>query len=146
MTATENIEDSEKINLQVSGNSGQPSVMVIPIVQETVELDKQTIVTGKILISKKVTEHQTEVAIPLISETYEINRIPVNQVVLTQPEIRHEGNTMIVPVVKEVLVTEKRFEIVEELHITKRITEKTETQHVTLRQEEVQIERTSVTG
>ncbi len=146
MTAIENIEDAAKIILPVADNNMQPSVTVIPVVHESFELGKETVETNKIRISKKVTEQQTEVAIPLTSEAYEINRVPINQVVLNPPEIRHEGDTMIIPVVKEVLIVEKRFEIIEEIHIIKRITEKTETQYINLRQEEVQIERTPVTG
>jgi stress response protein YsnF len=48
---------------------------------------------------------------------------------------------MIIPVVREVLVVEKRLLLVEELHVTKTQVQKQETQHITLRKEEVIVER-----
>ena len=143
-TGNENLEDINSPLLQVSADQHE-AVTTIPVVQETFELSKETIETGKVSIFKKVTEQQTDVNIPLTTETYEVNRVPVNLVVATPPAAtRYEGDTMIISVIKEVLVVEKRYEIVEEVHITKRTTEKTETQHITLRQEEVQVERTPV--
>lgn len=146
MMDNENLEEKNSQLLQQVSADQHEVVRTIPIVQETFELGKETIETNKIRISKKVTEHQTDVNIPLISEAYEVNRVPINQVVAAPPAAtRQEGDTMIVSVIKEVLVVEKRYEIIEEIHITKRTTEKTETQHISLRQEEVHIERTPVT-
>ncbi|EJF10623.1 hypothetical protein O71_07896 [Pontibacter sp. BAB1700] len=48
---------------------------------------------------------------------------------------------MIIPVLKEVLVVEKRLLVVEEIHVTKRRTEEHDTQHVELRREEIRVER-----
>jgi uncharacterized protein (TIGR02271 family) len=116
----------------------------IPVIRETLEVSKQTVETGKIHISKTVNEQQETINVPLQSKQYEVVRIPVGQRVETlPPAVRYEGDIMIVSVVKEVLVVEKKYELVEELHITKRITETTETQTVTLRTEQVSIERTS---
>jgi stress response protein YsnF len=55
--------------------------------------------------------------------------------------MRNEGDTTIIPVLREVVVVQKRYEIVEEIRITKRKTERTDSQQVTLRKEEVHIER-----
>jgi uncharacterized protein (TIGR02271 family) len=118
---------------------------VIPVIRETLEVGRQKVETGKIHISKTVNERQETINIPLQSEQYEVVRLPVGQRVETlPPAIRYEGDTMIVSVVKEILVVEKKYELVEELHITKRITNTTETQTVTLRTEEVNTERTPV--
>jgi len=51
---------------------------------------------------------------------------------------------MIIPVLKEVAVIEKRVMLVEEIHVTKLKTEKTETQEVAVRKEEVNIKRTEL--
>jgi uncharacterized protein (TIGR02271 family) len=145
MIGTENIDAQErKIANDAIGNQ-QQVVSTIPIVQETFQVRKEVVETNKIHISKKITEHQTDVDIPLITEEYDIVRVPINQVVAKQPEaMRQQGDTMIISVVKEVLVVEKKYEIIEEVHITKKVTEKSETQHIILRQEEVHIEKTPV--
>lgn len=120
------------------------ATQVIPVMQEQVTVGKRTVETGKLRISKKVTEDQTSVSIPLVHEEYQVERVPVNQVVDTPPPaMRYEGDTTIIPVLREVLVVQKRYEITEEIRITKRRTENTETQNVALRKEEVTIERTA---
>jgi uncharacterized protein (TIGR02271 family) len=93
-------------------------------------------------ISKKVSEQQTSVSLPLIHEQFDVERVPVNKVVDTPPPaMRYEGDTTIIPVLREVMVVQKHYEIVEEIRITKRKTETTDTQQVSLRKEEVQVER-----
>lgn len=115
---------------------------VIPVVEEQVTVSKQVIETGKVLISKKVSEQQTSVSLPLMREQYDVERVPVNEVVDTPPPaMRYEGDTTIIPVLREVMVVQKRYEILEEIRITKRKTESIDTQQVSLRKEEVNIER-----
>jgi uncharacterized protein (TIGR02271 family) len=115
---------------------------VIPVVQEQVTVSKRVIETGKVRISKKVSEQQTSVSIPLVREQYDVERVPVNEVVDTPPPaMRYEGDTTIIPVLREVMVVQKRYEIVEEIRITKRKTESTDIQQVSLRKEEVFIDR-----
>jgi stress response protein YsnF len=52
---------------------------------------------------------------------------------------------MVIPVVREVLVVEKRYEILEEVLIRKTVTEIPNQQQVTLKRESVDITRTSST-
>ena len=125
------------------GDVADDNARVIPVMQEQVTVGKRMVETGKLRISKKVTEDQTSVSIPLVQEQYDVERVPVNQVVDTPPAaMRYEGDTTIIPVLREVLVVQKRYEIIEEIRITKHRSENTETQNVTLRKEDVQIERT----
>src|SRR6476661_6041401 len=96
---------------QQAAEAGQ----VIPVLQEQVTVGKRLVETGKVHISKKVTEDQTTVSIPLMQEAYDVERVPVNQVVDTPPPaLRYEGETAIIPVLREVLVVQKRYEITEE--------------------------------
>jgi uncharacterized protein (TIGR02271 family) len=114
----------------------------IPVIEEQVRVSKRMVETGKVHISKKVTEQQTSVSLPLVHEQFDVERVPVNQVVDTPPPaMRYEGDTTIIPVLREVMVVQKRYEIMEEIRITKRKTETTDTQQVSLRKEEVQVER-----
>jgi stress response protein YsnF len=55
--------------------------------------------------------------------------------------IRQEGDTMIVPILEEVLVVEKRLMLKEELRITTMRRTASEPQHFTLRSEEAIVER-----
>lgn len=114
---------------------------VVPVVVEELLVGKRTVETGKVRIHKTVREHAETVDEPLMREEVNIERVPVNQFVDQPVEVRHDGDTMIVPVLEEVLVVEKRLMLKEELHITRRRTEHHEPQQVTVRREEVNIER-----
>lgn len=59
----------------------------------------------------------------------------------TAPSIRYEGDTMIIPVIKEVIIIEKKLLLIEEVYITKHINTTIEQTNVMLREEEVIVER-----
>jgi uncharacterized protein (TIGR02271 family) len=133
------IQDSE-----TERSHTQRSDVVIPVVEENAVIGKEVIETGKIRIRKTVTEDTAVVNLPVINESYDITRVPVNAVHETPPPaVRYEGDTMIIPVVKEVTVMVKRYEVVEEVRITKKLTETPMMQEIKLRREHVDIERSS---
>jgi len=88
-----------------------------------------------------VHEREEIVDEPLIREEVQIKRVPVNRVVDGPVPVKHIGNTMIISLLEEVLVVEKRLMLKEELHITKGEVETYKPQRVTLRSEEAVVER-----
>jgi len=65
-----------------------------------------------------------------------------SQIVEKAPEaVRYEGDTIIIPVLKEIAVVEKKILLVEEIRVTKTITHSEQKEEVTLRKEEINIER-----
>lgn len=120
--------------------NGEGSV-VIPVIAEEVQIDTRVVETGTVRIAKTVDTRQETISQPLMREELRVERVPVNRVVQEATPIRYEGETMIVPLLEEVLFVEKRLVLKEELHITlrKNVTEHTET--VMLRREDARIER-----
>lgn len=103
---------------------------------------KRVVETGRVLIQKHVTEHQEHVSVPLNHDEVHVDRVLINRYVDVPPEaVRYEGDTMIISVLEEVVVVEKRLMLVEELHVTKRQIQTEEMQQVTLRKEEVTVTR-----
>jgi uncharacterized protein (TIGR02271 family) len=136
------IQQSHKDKNAVSAAKTVVESATIPLIEEQVRISKELVESGKVRISKKVTEHEESVNMHLMHEKTHIERVPVNKYVETAPPpVRYEGETMIIPVLKEVLVTEKRLMLVEELRVTKQQIETEENQKVTLRKEEIDIER-----
>lgn len=120
------------------------SATVLPVIQEHMVVTKEVVETGKVHIRKRVTEEEATINLPLIQEGYQIERVPGKKDLLTQhPPIRHEGENMIIPVVREVLVVEKRYEVMEEVHVIKTKTEVPHLQQITLLKETVDIQRTT---
>jgi len=119
--------------------------LVIPIVQEEAFLDKRVVESGKVRISKRVSEHEELIDEPLFREEVTVERVPVNQYVDQPPQVRHEGDVMIIPVVQEQLVMQKRLVLVEELRVRKQVVEIHQPQSVTLRREEIDVRRITET-
>lgn len=131
-------------NRQISEDESMPNDSItIPSIAETAQVEKKTVETGKVIITKQVHEREETVDLPLLHEEVEVNYVAVNRVVDEPPSIRYEADTMIIPVLEEVLVVEKRLMLKEEIYITKRRTEVHSPETVTLRHEDIQVERTS---
>src|ERR671913_2526813 len=114
----------------------------IPVMEEQLRVEKKVVETGKVQVSKRVTEQESTVTLPVMEETYDIERVPINQVVEKAPApVRYEGDTMIIPVLREVLVVQKHYEIVEEIRLTKQTQQRQQTEQVTLLKEEVTVNR-----
>jgi len=127
-------------------DAAQPTVQnSIPVIEEQAHIEKKVIETGKVHVSKVVYEDVDRFTVPTTEEHIGVERVAKNTLVdVAPPPVRHEGDVMIVPVLKEVAVVEKRIMLVEELRVTTTKTEKTQTHEVTLRKEEVKIERTKL--
>lgn len=116
-------------------------VQVIPLAEETMTVGKREMETGRVRFRTQVTERIETIDQPLLRTEVSTRRVEVNQFVDTAPAVRYEGDTMIVPILEEVLVIEKRLRVKEEVYITQVQTEHHEPQTVTLRTETLVEER-----
>jgi uncharacterized protein (TIGR02271 family) len=117
-------------------------VEVIPVIQETIRVEKREFESGRVVVHKTVVERDEDVEILLRQQDLNVERVPIGRVVQEAPQTRQEGDTLIVPILEEVLVVEKRLVLKEELHIRKQSSERTEHQTVRLRSEQVDIQQT----
>jgi uncharacterized protein (TIGR02271 family) len=117
---------------------------VIPVMEEELRVGKRVVETGRVRVTKTVHEREEVVDEPLLREEYDVERVPVDAFVDAPVGPRYEGETLVVPVLEEVLVVEKRLVVREELRITRRRTEEHRPQRVTLLSEEVSVERAGV--
>ncbi len=115
--------------------------LVVPVVHEVLDVQKRRVESGRVRVTKVVHEHEEVVAEPLLREEVEVERVAINRAVDGPVAIRHEGDVMIVPILEEVLVVEKRLVLKEELHIRRRRVEESHPQRVVLRTEEATVER-----
>jgi uncharacterized protein (TIGR02271 family) len=138
---------AESANAEAQQQQTQPpadqAAIVVPVIQEQVTFDKKIVETGKVRISKRVSQHEELIDVPILREQVSVERVPFNQVVEAAPQIRHEGDTMIIPIVEEQVFYQKRLVLVEELRVRKQIIEEHNPQQITLMKEEVEINRTT---
>lgn len=115
--------------------------LVIPVLNEEaqVRIERTPIATVRV---QKMVEHRNEtVQTSLVDEQVKVERRPMNQVVEELPTVRHEGDTMIIPVVEERLIVQKQYVLTEEIHITTTRHTQHTNQTFTLRREAVSVER-----
>jgi uncharacterized protein (TIGR02271 family) len=89
----------------------------IPLVQERLTLDKRSVETGRVRIHTVVDEKLVRVAEDLERDDVTIERVAVNAEVTEAPRTREENGVLIVPILEEVVVVEKRLFLKEELHV-----------------------------
>lgn len=114
---------------------------IIPVMEETLTVDKRTVETGKVMLHKTVQEFAQTVEEVLAVRSYAVERITLNQKVPAIPEARREGATTIYPVVEERLVLAKELVLVEEIRVTEQTTQRRDVQTVMLQREQVDVER-----
>ena len=125
-----------------SGPPLEPTpALVIPVIAETLRVEKLTEETGRVVLHKTVQTTIEAVDVPLRQEAVHVQRVAVNRYVDEAPAVRYEGDTMIVPVLREEMVVTKRLLLVEELHVHTQVLLTHAPQTVELRREEVTYER-----
>jgi len=113
----------------------------IPVLNEDLKVGLAKVETGRVRASKKVHEEDLIVSGPLTNDELSIERVPLNTYVEVAPEVRYEGDTMIIPVLEEEVVVQTRLKLVEEVRITRRQVERNVEHPLTPRKEEIVIDR-----
>ena len=118
----------------------------IPAVQEALEVGRRTVETGRVRIRKEIATRNVQVDAPLVQEHVVIERVPVDREVDRDapPAVREEDGVLVVPVLEEVLVVERRLVLKEELRVTRLREESRVVQDVPLAEERVIVERVDV--
>lgn len=114
---------------------------VIPVIQEEAHITAQTTERGSVRITKRVHTQEETVDTPLRQERIEVERVPVERIVESPVAMHYDGDTLVIPVMEEVLVVEKRLLLKEEVRVTKYVGETQHQETVTVRAEEVAVER-----
>ena len=115
----------------------------IPVLEETLRVDKIVAEADRVFIRTSVLERTEYANLELHSGEAIIERVPLDLLVDAPPAIRQEGDTIIVPVIEEIMVVEKRLLLKEEIHIRRQQVVQHIRQPVRLRSEEVSLERQS---
>ncbi|SNS12566.1 conserved domain-containing protein [Noviherbaspirillum humi] len=126
-----------------NGDEGRMAQVTFPVMQEKIQIDKRLVDTGRgIRLKKTVAEKEELVDEALLRDEISVERVAVNRVVddAQLPQARYEGDTLIVPVLEEVLVLQKQTLLKEEVRITRRPQEYHAPQRIVLRREQIDIE------
>ncbi len=89
----------------------------IPLLAEEIDVAKHVYETGKVRVSTRITTEELIARETLQRHTADVQRFAFDIELAHEPQVREESGVLIVPVVEERLVIEKRLFLVEELHI-----------------------------
>ncbi len=148
LPATRRPAESVEMDLRAAGEAQGSStaeangetLIVLPVTQEELQVHKRQVDAGGVRVTTHVEREERLVDEPGYVEEIEVTRTPLNQVVESAPEPRHEGDDLVIPILEEVLVVEKRLVVKEELRISKRRREIRNPQRVTLRRLDAAVE------
>jgi len=118
--------------------------ITVPVIREELHVSKRMVDSGRgVRVNKAVKMHEQTVDEALLRQEFLVERRAVGSVVdgSHMPQTRYEGDTLVVPVLEEVLVIEKRLRLKEELRITRHESWHRETQKVMLRSEHVTVDQ-----
>ena len=102
--------------------------IAIPIVEEVATISKRTAESGHVRVRTVVEESSHDIVAELAREDIEVERRVVEREVALAPIPYEEGELLIIPIVEERAVVEKRLFVVEEI-VVRRVG-RTENVHV----------------
>jgi uncharacterized protein (TIGR02271 family) len=118
----------------------------VPIVEEHLTASTRPVELGEVRVHKHVERIEEVVTQPITRDDLEIERVKVNRPLDAPVSPREEDDWLVVPIMEEVLVVEKRLMLTEEVRIRKRQVTEERRVRETVRRERVEIEDATLSG
>jgi stress response protein YsnF len=114
----------------------------ISAIEETARFNKRMETVADIIIRKSIEEHPQHLTTTLQQEAYEVERVAMDEPVSEAPKtIVRENGDLLISVVEERIVVEKRLFLIEQIHIRKSTKTKEVEKEVILKKEVIDVER-----
>lgn len=114
--------------------------IVLPVREEVLVPTTRPIELGEVRVHKRVESVPYETLVDVTRDDIAVERVTLNRDVDAVPAPRQEGETLVIPVVEEVLVTAKRLVLREEIRVTRRQVTESVPVRETLRREVIEVE------
>lgn len=112
----------------------------VPVVEERARVEKRLVERKIVRIRTATTESEQVLAETVRHEEVEIRRVPVDREIDVVPNVREEGDVIVIPIVEERAVLVKRLILVEELHVHRKVVQQNVEVPVSLHSTEVFVE------
>lgn len=119
----------------------EPPSELLRLYAEEVSVARETVETGRLHVGKHTRTREQLVETDLLREAVEVTTVPVGVIVDAMPAIRDDGETLIIPIVEEFLVVERKLRLKEELHVRRIRTTEHHRETVTLHYQEADVTR-----
>jgi len=91
--------------------------VTIPLAEEALHVSKHIHETGRLRVSLTTDTFTEDMRETLLTRHADVERVPIGREVSSVPESRQEGDVLVIPVVEEILVVEKRLFLKEEIRV-----------------------------
>ena len=115
--------------------------VIVPLHAEEVSVAKKRVVTGQVKIGTVTRETEQLVEELLEHEHVEIERVAIGKQVDKAPAVREEGDTLIIPILEEIVVVERRLFLKEEVRVRRTREKQPYQERVVIRKQEAVITR-----
>ncbi|HEX4211448.1 MAG TPA: YsnF/AvaK domain-containing protein [Candidatus Binataceae bacterium] len=115
--------------------------VALPLYAEDVAVARRTVEQGGVRVSVETNTREHLVDEQVTNTRVEVKRIPIGRTVQAAPPVRTEGDTIIIPVLEETIVVERRLVLKEEIILRRVRTTEPYRENVTLREQEAVIVR-----
>jgi len=120
--------------------------IAIPLADEELIVSKREVETGRVRVRTLVDTHEELVRDELVRASVDVERVAFDTVIEKVPSPRTEGDTLILPVIEEVLYVRKALVLKEEIHLHRRISTEMVEQPVAVRSQRAVVEREELSG
>jgi uncharacterized protein (TIGR02271 family) len=128
-------------------SSDDGDALVVPVLAETLHVDVREVSHGGVRVHREQRDERVRVDPPLRHTRVDIERRVLNQLLDgPPPEPHQDGPTLVIPVLEEVAVVQRRWLLKEELRVTRSEQTAHQPQDVVLRRDHVTVERFSDAG
>jgi uncharacterized protein (TIGR02271 family) len=137
-------DDASEIETGGAADTSEADVdgeQVLPLHEEVAECRKQVVRTGVVRVSRRTRQEPTTIEAQLAQHGVVIDRKEVGKPVDRIPAVRADGDTIVIPVVEEVLITRRQLVLKEEVRIRPARTSRRHVETVVLRKNYAVVER-----
>ncbi|WP_185958630.1 YsnF/AvaK domain-containing protein [Paracoccus laeviglucosivorans] len=114
---------------------------VMRLLEEELEVGRRVVETGRLRLHRRTQERVEEVAEELVHLDMAVEHVPVGEIVEARPQIRETDDEIIIPVVEEIIVVERKLMLKEEIRIRKQRHVEQHREQVTLRRHVAEVLR-----
>jgi len=122
-------------------NDKDKDQVVVPLHAEEVSVAKKRVVTGQVKVGTITRESEQLVEELLEQEHVEVERTAIGKQVDKAPPVREEGDTLIIPILEEIVVVERRLLLKEEIRVRRTREKQPYQERVVVRKQEAVITR-----
>jgi stress response protein YsnF len=94
-----------------------PGDQSVPLVEEELTVRTRQVAKGTVRLEVGTETLHEEVPVTVSEDVVSITRVPIDRPIDAPPPVRTEGDTIVVPILEEVILIQRQLRLKEEVHL-----------------------------